>query len=401
MSFQIRILHWQRLLRSLLADRDAAIFFETRFATGWLPPALAIEDWSAEPHSGSDFGAFHAWGIAMFLDELPNDPRALIREYQPGFAQRFVVILVGGPNRSSWRAWVCHRGSVDPVEKIVALDDPRLVLTTDSTTYHQQDDSRVRPVLGVAAEAVNRSRVMIVGTSGNGVPAALHLAPQVEGLILVDPDLVESHNLERMLIATPGDIGKNKALVLANHVSQSFPNLGLYVFSKPFDHRNSYPHNVDLIVTCVDERDEVRLMASHFARQRMIPHLDIGTGVSDSNGSMGADIRFLLPSVCIGCVGGLLNLERAEYLFNAPRGAIHPERESPWNALRVGTSMTNNQTAVAVAIQTWFDYLAGRKNSSAWYQLLWNSRDDETARVLTTESLNAEGDRNCSLCKRS
>ena len=361
---------------------------------------------------GTDFAAFDSCGVLAIGDgDPPESPSTWIAQHKPGFAQTFVVILLGyGEKRSGWRAWVCHRGRIEPIVSLQFMEDALFHLTTrpqdEATGSYIIANSRLRPVLRSAGPVAKRSRIMIVGLSGNGTPASIQLAPLVDSLVLVDFDKIEQHNLERIPIACKSDIGSNKAEVAGRHLARCYIDLGVFVCPKPFDHRETYPKNVDLIVTCVDERDEARLMAARFAKDRMIPHLDIGCGVSaiDEGGlSMSADIRFLLPTACIRCVGGLANLERAEYLVNAPRNAIYPIRRPPWRESRVGTSLTNNNTAVSIAVQTWIDYLNGEITTSVWHRLFWASGTSDRGRrqgsIVRCESAEVEAADYCPVCK--
>ena len=61
-----------------------------------------------------------------------------------------------------------------------------------------------------------RGTVLVVGVGGLGTPCARSLADAgVEGLVLVDPDVVDLSNLPRQVLFEPGDVGRPKAEVAA------------------------------------------------------------------------------------------------------------------------------------------------------------------------------------------
>src|SRR5262249_47105391 len=145
---------------------------------------------------------------------------------------------------------------------------------------------------------------------------------------------------------------------------------------------------VDLIVTCVDQ-DAPRLAAAMLANRWGKVHLDIGTGImeTESGRRAGADIRLLLPGeACVVCLGGLGNLEEARYEVAAPYGALRRGRRLAWFEQRAGSLITINQVAVNLGIQVWLDLLAGRLTGSRWCRLEWNQRGELQVRQMQTTS---------------
>ncbi len=92
------------------------------------------------------------------------------------------------------------------------------------------DKERVRRLVslpGVKPERVARLRdttVAIVGVGGIGQAAAQHLVAQgVGGLILIDPDRVEAHNLSRQILLTPPTVGQFKVDAAAERLWELSP----------------------------------------------------------------------------------------------------------------------------------------------------------------------------------
>ena len=155
--------------------------------------------------------------------------------------------------------------------------------------------------------------------------------------------------------------------------------------------------NCNLIVTCVDQ-DGARLRAAIIAHRRMIPHLDIGTGVTaiGSGGrQIAADVRLLLPGKgCIACVGGLSDMDRARWELAAPPGSLYPIRSNPWNETRLGSLITNNSTAVATGIQSWIQYLNKELNTSIWHRMIWMTNG-----AISVDSAPSIGNNPCRFCR--
>jgi hypothetical protein len=107
-------------------------------------------------------------------------------------------------------------------------------------------------------------------------------------------------------------------------------------------------------------------------------------------------VRLLLPRAgCIRCVGGLADMEQAEYEFHAPPGALPRRPPAPWNASgRLGSLITLNSLAVSHGVQSWLDLLEGTLATSIWHRLRWESEGglDVDSAIVSAQ----EGCSNCS-----
>src|ERR1044071_4820873 len=69
--------------------------------------------------------------------------------------------------------------------------------------------------------SLKKAKVLVVGAGGLGSPALLYLAAAGVGKIgVVDFDSVDISNLQRQIIFTTEDVGKNKADVAAMRLKQ-------------------------------------------------------------------------------------------------------------------------------------------------------------------------------------
>jgi len=149
--------------------------------------------------------------------------------------------------------------------------------------------------------ALARLSVAVVGASGTGSPVVEMLVRLGVGeIILVDPDLVEERNLNRILNATRADIGRPKVEVLAKAIRRM--DLGTRVVaiqSTLFD--TDVVRRValaDVLFGCVDSvdgRDLMNRIAAHYT----LPYIDVGVRL-DADGQGGVDgvhgtVHYLQP----------------------------------------------------------------------------------------------------------
>lgn len=149
--------------------------------------------------------------------------------------------------------------------------------------------------------AFARLSVAVVGVSGTGSPVVEMLARLGVGeIVLVDPDLVEERNLNRIVNATRADIGRPKVEVLADAVRR----MGLCTRVVPIRSTLFAPDVVcrvalaDVVfgsVDSVDGRDLMNRLAAYYA----LPYLDVGVRL-DADGMGGVDgvhgtVHYLQP----------------------------------------------------------------------------------------------------------
>lgn len=358
--------------------------------------------------AGQNFPPLASWlAIALPNGSAPATPDDWISRIKPRFAQLCVILLVGlDDDRAGWCGWSVERGVVQPLSRFCVIGANMLELDQISDATEDTEDALrwTRTIEAVGGRAthdrVRKATVNLIGCSRAGTLAAtMFTALGVRRLTLLDGDKIEPHNLDGMFLATPEDIGSNKAVTLGRRLVDFRPELAATVLPRRFGVKLSEPtlEDADLVVTCVDQ-DGPRLRAARMARQQLIPHLDIGTGVrtgDDGQRVIAADVRLLLPGEgCVRCVGGLGDLEAAEYENWAPPGALPLRGSQPWHAAgRLGSLITVNSMAVATGIQSWLDLLAGDLPGSIWHRLRW-----QIGGSWEVESGIVGADEDCTVC---
>ncbi len=351
------------------------------------PTGLLVGELTTMPHTGADFPPLADWlAVAAPAGEPPDRPDLWIERLQPRFAQLLVILLVGlGRERGGWRGWITERGQVRPLAglRIVGSGMVHATASPSVDRLAAADDSRWSRLRGAVGESVfaklSETQVAVVGCSRSGSLAASMLAAlAVRGLVLIDADVIETHNLDGMILSAESDIGEKKAIALGRRlIEYRSSDLMVKAVAHPLNSRAAKAalDGTDLVVTCVDQ-DGPRLQAAFWASQHLTPHLDIGSGVTRTETGLrqlAADVRLLLPRAgCVRCVGGLADLDQAEYEFHAPPGALPRRPTAAWDAQgRLGSLITLNSIAVSHGIQSWLDLLAGSLGSSIWHRLRW------------------------------
>lgn len=143
--------------------------------------------------------------------------------------------------------------------------------------------------------AVSSLRVAVVGLGGTGSVVASQLAYLgVRNLLLIDPDTVETTNLNRLLGATPGDIGAAKVNVAARHVKAICPTAEVLAVQGDVanDEVARELLEMDFIFGCTDSMAS-RAVLNQLAYQFLIPCIDMGVGIHVVDG----DVRFIAGRV--------------------------------------------------------------------------------------------------------
>jgi hypothetical protein len=159
-------------------------------------------------------------------------------------------------------------------------------------------------------DTLTRSSVAVIGLCGGGSHVAQQLAHVgVGSILLVDHDIADDTNLNRMVGLTAADVmaGSTKVNVLDRLISSVNPNADVQSFSMRWQHCTDHLKHCSAIFGCVDsygERDQLE----RFARRYMIPYIDVGMDVHGSNGQhyvTGQIIVSLPGQTCMRCMGFL------------------------------------------------------------------------------------------------
>ena len=205
-------------------------------------------------------------------------------------------------------------------------------------------------------------RAAIVGVGGTGSQTALTLAYLgVNDLVLLDDDLVEESNLNRLVTAGYADIGAAKTLTARRRLREINPALRVHTGTAVTPHGDHQElADVDVIFGCVDNdgpRDLLNQIAVDFA----IPYIDIATEILTETipTTIGGRIVCVTPgAACLHCLGELDPIEVANW-------AKTPAQQEADRRHGYGTSEPNpavvhlNGLAVNAAVAEFAAWIAG------------------------------------------
>ena len=139
---------------------------------------------------------------------------------------------------------------------------------------------------------IARLRVGIVGLGSVGCIVAEALARMgIENIVLIDPDKVEIHNLDRLLYAAREDVGTLKVELVAKHLHRSATavNFRVKTYARPIQDANAYlaALDCDALVSAVD-RPLPKDLLNRIAYTHCIPVVSGGVYIDNKpDGTLG------------------------------------------------------------------------------------------------------------------
>ncbi|MGH2936555.1 MAG: HesA/MoeB/ThiF family protein [Solirubrobacterales bacterium] len=163
-------------------------------------------------------------------------------------------------------------------------------------------------LLGAAGQdRIKATTVAIVGLGGLGSHVIQQLAYLgVRRYILIDRDEIEMTNLNRLVGAGPGDVGRKKIEIAERETHRIDVEAVVRSWPVHFDPSDDFPglSEVDVLFGCVDE-DPVRSALIGFTSRNKIPYIDLASDVTP-DGEFGGRIVFGVDGKrCLSCVGEL------------------------------------------------------------------------------------------------
>ncbi len=162
-------------------------------------------------------------------------------------------------------------------------------------------EDRQRKIAGFDQEVFSKSSVVAIGAGGVMSQIAPTLARKGIGkMTILDADIVEASNLNRQRFYER-DIGKNKALVLAENLrSECIAATEIRGFAVRFE--EAVARNIDLgcdVAICGVDNNPARVAVSRYFRAKRLPAIFIGVS---RDGDHGYVFTQASSGPCIGCV---------------------------------------------------------------------------------------------------
>ncbi len=192
---------------------------------------------------------------------------------------------------------------------------------TRKVDIHLAHDRQVRLLGADAQRKLHKMVIGVVGVGGTGsviVQQLAHLG--VENFILIDHDLVEETNLNRLVAAQHKDVGTPKVLIAERQAKQIIPSAQVTTIQGSvldLDVANSLV-SVDFIFCCTDTQAS-RAVVNQLAYQYLVPCIDMGVSITTGDGTIQritGRVQLLSPGhACLTCQELLdSNIVRQEFM---------------------------------------------------------------------------------------
>jgi hypothetical protein len=201
---------------------------------------------------------------------------------------------------------VSAEGTFTPMERIMVVghdlqidfDDAEERLRLDSFT-----DRHARAFGAGTARLLRRLTVAIVGISGTGSPLVEMLVRLGVGrVLLIEPDVIDEVNLNRIINATRADIGRLKVDVAAEAIERMGLGTEVVRIPKYISTREVVEAiaEADLVFGCMDGA-EGRSVLNRLATWYLLPYIDVGVKIlADGNGAIdevSTAVHYLQPGL--------------------------------------------------------------------------------------------------------
>jgi molybdopterin/thiamine biosynthesis adenylyltransferase/proteasome lid subunit RPN8/RPN11 len=273
------------------------------------------------------------------------------------------------------------------------LFDPLLPAPWNSEKF----DRQIRAFGSAGQEALQRLRIAIVGLGGTGSLIAqqlVHLG--VRDFILVDPDVIEPTNLNRVANATPDDINHPKVEIAARYIQAIAKDATIACVKGDVIQARTAREllNADLIFGCTDSHGS-RAVLQQVSYQYMIPCFDMGLTIAVSAGRIThiyGRVQLLAPGLACFTCNGLLdaNEVRRDMMTAFERQADHyiqGEREPAPAVMSLNSTVASLAITMMISVVTSIPVRARH--------VLYN------AITSTLRTVRAQPKPNCYVCSRS
>jgi hypothetical protein len=258
-----------------------------------------------------------------------------------------------------------------PFRTVTVLGEHLKVLNAKPTT--DERFTRQIPLLGPDAQAaIAAMRVGLVGAGGTGSHAALDLAYLgFRDFVILDDDLVDTTNLNRLVTADQADLQSPKTIVARRRMRAIDPSIKVRTLpglTPTGDHPEL--KDLDLIVGCVDH-DGPRHRLNQIAIDTRTPLLDIATGVDEGGTplALGGRVALILPGeACLTCQDELDSSEISRWVKSDQDRALD-------RAHGYGTGTANpsvvylNGLAVNAALAEVGAWISGARTPARWLDI--------------------------------
>jgi molybdopterin/thiamine biosynthesis adenylyltransferase len=249
-------------------------------------------------------------------------------QYGPYLARRAAAAshmsLVIGPDG-------CRARRLDDHTEVAVWEvGPELTLCSPLACSPNQlrDDRQIRAFGPEGQRIIRELHFGIIGAGGTGSIIEQQLALLgAQRVTIIDPDEIEATNLNRVVGATPGDVGRPKVEVAAGMMSQVNPDIDVIPIQADIVEADTASRLVgfDFIFLCTDSHAS-RAVVNQASYQYLVPAVDMGVSITVKDGvitHITGRVKMLAPGLsCLTCTQTLDSEQiRREMLTPGQRAA--------------------------------------------------------------------------------
>lgn len=310
-----------------------------------------------------------------------------------------------GMHGSCWSTWSEKGSAMDVLVVGQSLAKPS---HTGRGGARQLDryDRQVRAFGPAVQRKIAALKIGIVGLGGLGSHVAQQLAYLgVRDFVLVDGQMVETTNLNRLVGATLDDVGHPKVEVVARAIKAIAPKCAVQPVHADLQTELVLDalKLVDAVFGCVDN-DGARLVLNELSLAYLTPYIDAGTEIHVSDARVeeaGGRVNLVLPSgPCLHCMGQLelegvrIALATKEEVEQARRQGYSQGDDEPSPSV-----VSLNGLVASLAVTEFLNLVAGLRPPSHFttYDMLGAGRGRNAQWAVPQRAEKATGCFECSL----
>jgi molybdopterin/thiamine biosynthesis adenylyltransferase len=249
-------------------------------------------------HPGATEAAFSSLDDAGEAVTIPT-----VFQRAPSAAHGTLVLA-----RDSWAARIYESAEVPVDARIIEIGSSVRRRDFLRGEGHERYDRTVRVIGRAGQQALQEMRVGIVGVGGTGSHVAQQLAYLgVRDVAFVDDDAIELTNLNRVITATPSDIGLRKVDVAAHRYRDIEHGASVRrVFGDVMDEETARSIlDRDVIFSCTDSVGS-RAVLNWLSYQYLIPVIDLAVDIREVDDAplVSGRLQLIGPGTgCLSCAG--------------------------------------------------------------------------------------------------
>lgn len=233
----------------------------------------------------------------------------------------------------------------------------------------------------------------VVGCGGVGAQLLQNLAYLgCRNFVLIEDDIVEDTNMNRLVSATPADIGTPKAITARRMIRSIAKEARVLALDIPLRVEAALDalKGVDMLFGCVDN-DGARLILNELSLAYGIPYIDAAVGIEARDGVIseaGGRMTVILPDgPCLYCMGQIDTTEASYFLATPEQQRFQIQRGyvSGMN-IKAPSVVSLNALIAAAAVNEFAVYVSGARpiNTFTEYDIIGTGRKTKSQWMTPT-----------------